>query len=326
MILFLLLIVVNGEGIFCGDECSYSIVDETILTIEVNGGITKNNWENENGVIQMIVRGKVDYVPSNFIRQFEQLEEAEIDVESIPNGLFSQSNVKKVTIESTVKLIEERAFENCLQLESIIFKSESSLKTIESFAFRNCHSLKSIVLPKSIQTIDFNKVFEGCSNLETIEIEYGNELYASENNIIYSTDKKTILYQQKSKETFGIDNDVVRIGEKVYAESEMKSVPFSDKIEEIGDTSFYFNKELKSLLIPSNINKIEQYAFAMSEQLESVVILSNEIVIGEGAFAGCSQLKSVYFFGNQIELGEDVFEGSGTQEIKVNANTFDGHN
>ena len=48
-------------------------------------------------------------------------------------------------------------------IENVTFNSNSKLTTIDDYAFRNCINLKEIQLPKSLEKIDFKKVFENCN-------------------------------------------------------------------------------------------------------------------------------------------------------------------
>ena len=59
-------------------------------------------------------------------------------------------------------------------IESVTLNSNSKLTTINDYAFRNCINLKEIQFPKSLEKIDFKKVFENCKEVK-IEIEEENE-------------------------------------------------------------------------------------------------------------------------------------------------------
>ena len=52
---------------------------------------------------------------------------------------------------------------------------------INDYAFRNCINLKQIQLPKSLENINFKKVFENCTEIK-IEIEEENEYYRIEDD------------------------------------------------------------------------------------------------------------------------------------------------
>ena len=70
-------------------------------------------------------------------------------VTSIKHGAFYYKyTLKTMKLSSTVKIIEEDAFNRC-SLQQIDL---GSVETIENGAFSDCHNLNYIVLPKTIQT------------------------------------------------------------------------------------------------------------------------------------------------------------------------------
>lgn len=69
--------------------------------------------------------------------------------EIVDTWAFSGCRIKKIEIPASVQRIEFAAFEDCTELEEVIFK-EGNLKRIESYAFNNCTSLKTVELPKSL--------------------------------------------------------------------------------------------------------------------------------------------------------------------------------
>ena len=96
----------------------------------------------------------------------------EHEITSIGRAAFAEAKLKEIEIGKDVESIEKRAFENCYELESIQFESESKLREIGDDSFKNCIKLKQIQLPKSLEKIDFKKVFENCTE---IKIEIGNK-------------------------------------------------------------------------------------------------------------------------------------------------------
>jgi len=110
------------------------------------------------------------------------LEEISIDSSNeyfrvIDNVLFSKDMkilvkylaTKKETsyiVPEGVEKIEFRAFEECANLQQVIFPT--TLKEIGELAFANCVGLKQIKLPAGIQHLE-EFSFGGCSNLKEVE-------------------------------------------------------------------------------------------------------------------------------------------------------------
>lgn len=85
--------------------------------------------------------------------------------------LLSGSNVKKVTIPASIKLINTGAFKDCASLTDVVFQEDSYIVTISENSFENCSSLKEIVLPARLVDIG-SKAFSGCSELTTVYVEH----------------------------------------------------------------------------------------------------------------------------------------------------------
>ena len=67
-----------------------------------------------------------------------------------------------IIIPSTVTIIEDKAFENCLQLNTLSFSSNSNLETIGFNAFKGTLNIFNIELPKSVIKIE-ESAFESSS-------------------------------------------------------------------------------------------------------------------------------------------------------------------
>ncbi|MBR3699324.1 MAG: leucine-rich repeat domain-containing protein [Bacteroidales bacterium] len=101
------------------------------------------------------------------------------------------SGITEMTIPSTISVIEEKAFRNCMALREIntpqplssigdyAFEGCSSLESyglqasiskLGEGCFRNCTSLTSVTFPTSLNNIPA-KAFEGCTALEEIYID-----------------------------------------------------------------------------------------------------------------------------------------------------------
>ena len=75
--------------------------------------------------------------------------------------------LKKVTLPSTLKTIDEYTFSSCPALESI--EIPNGVTEIKEGAFKSCESLVSIEIPKSVTNIA-DWLFDSCSFLESVTI------------------------------------------------------------------------------------------------------------------------------------------------------------
>lgn len=144
--------------------------------------ILRNGKENEVDMWNSNNNKKVT-INDDVITEFSQygnvsvVEEVEIceGCTFICEKAFSNCvNLKKITIPSTMEIIESQAFLNCTSLKEVIIKN--GLRSIYADAFENCSSLEEIVLPNSVIMVEKHRLFSGCSNLTKVSfpknIEY----------------------------------------------------------------------------------------------------------------------------------------------------------
>ncbi len=207
------------------------------------------------------------------------------DVSQIDKDVFSDcSNLKSIRIPSTVTSIEDRALENCMELESIAIpfaeiknlfwgSLPSSLKSVEivdgatsiaNNAFYNCGNLTDIIISSSIKSIG-EYAFWNCSNLQSV----------------------------------------------VFAEN--------SRLDTIDSMAFNCCGGLTSIEIPSSVKSIGELAFYKCSSLQSVVFAENSqlATIGKRAFNSCSNLTNIEIPSSVTTIGEDAFSCSGLDSITV---------
>ena len=81
-------------------------------------------------------------------------------------GFAHSTNMKRITIPSSVKKIEEETFIGCSSLKTVIFQSKSGIRKIPKYCFAFC-ALKSIKLPDYIEVID-DSSFLSCKELHEV--------------------------------------------------------------------------------------------------------------------------------------------------------------
>lgn len=99
-------------------------------------------------------------------------------------------------IPDSVTVLEDGAFESCSNLEYIMIPN--SVTTIGNFVFRGSYNLISLLIPESVTSIGWD-AFSFCSSLEEIDVAFSNQNYASENGVLFSKDKTTLLCYSQGK-------------------------------------------------------------------------------------------------------------------------------
>ena len=222
-------------------------------------------------------------------------------------GCFSEDTyLTEITIPSTVKDISYGAFNNCTSLKTVTLNNSG---TIEGFVFSGCTALTRVnigtgaLVFKGVyynETVGFHTPFEGCSNLEYINIED----FASFNNIkglyylmddSYGTKAvKSLLVkgvEHSSTSTLVIPEGITNIIVDFKYFKNVTRVKIPSTVETLG-SCFAGDKYLKEITLPSTVTSVASDAFKDCTSLETVT-LNNKGSIGDSAFRNCKSLGCV---------------------------------
>lgn len=205
-------------------------------------------------------------------------------VAEIRESAFLQCpELKNIVIPESVKKIGTAAFAECSKLESVEFKGA---ETIGQAVFNNCTALKKVTAAGCLKEWKDDEPFALCTALEEIIITDGDGNFCSENGILYSKDKSSLICYpaNKSGESF--------------------KVP--DSVKEIGISAFLNNKNIKSVEM-NNVEKILTYAFEGCTNLSSVKVSEKLTMIDADAFYNCTSLKSLRLYENLDIIGTCAF-------------------
>lgn len=174
------------------------------------------------------------------------------------------------SIPSSVKSIEEGAFESC-KLTSVMLPA--NLTSIGGFAFCGCTSLTgSITIPASVTSIVRN-AFNGCNKLTGINVDTDNQNYSSMYGILYDKDQADLLFCP-----LGLTSVTIPYG-----------------VTSIANNAFYECSGFTSVTIPASVTSIGSYAFCNCSKLASVYFDGAPTMNhGLDTFSGCSE--SLTFF------------------------------
>ncbi|MBO5896989.1 MAG: leucine-rich repeat domain-containing protein [Clostridia bacterium] len=95
-----------------------------------------------------------------------------VSVTGIGDRCFADSSIKSVYIPGYVTYIGNKAFENCLYLQSVNFVDMKARVTIGTAAFQNCPSLTTVHLPAAKLS---DTVFGNCTALSSVSFAEGTE-------------------------------------------------------------------------------------------------------------------------------------------------------
>ena len=109
--------------------------------------------------------------------------------------------------------------------------------------------------------------------------------WTDEYGVMYSADKKRLLYAPEELEDYSIKKGTIIICENAFS----------------GDLDFSYYR-LKSIYIPNSVRKIGLWAFRGCSSLTSINIPDSIIDIGYGAFSDCDNLTSIIVDDNNVHF------------------------
>ena len=233
---------------------------------------------------------------------------AEIDLpeslRSIGHDVFAEcSSLKSARIPGGIKNVGAYMFQRCTALTDVyleegleeigdtMFMQCSSLKQIDipdsvkkvgSGAFTYCSGLTRIDIPKSVLTIEPNIVqyFSECNNLTRINVDPDNPVYSSEDGVLFSKDKETLICCPPGKSgDYVIPEEVCVIEELAFSEC----------------------KKLTSVSISDNVQTIGNFAFTGCTGIETITIPGNVFLSWNGVFNGCTSLQEIQLKGTSTD-------------------------
>ena len=202
------------------------------------------------------------------------------------NAYADNTEIQHLVFADNVTFIDQYAFMNCENLESVTFAENSQLETISSCAFLRCGKLTTITIPASVTTLN-GPVFRE-SGLQTIFFEEGSQL-------------KTIgdyAFTDTPLTAISIPASVTNIAEGAFAKCEyLSSVTFANdsQLESIDAIAFWNCYALKKITIPASVTHIDDYAFDCNRNLSAVTILAQTPpTLGTDVFAGIAENFRIY--------------------------------
>lgn len=214
--------------------------------------------------------------------------------------------ITKVTFPSSLETIEHNAFQYCKVMTSIDFGA-SNLKTIGNQAFNVCESLGDITLPASVETIGsaaFNRnhklhnfIVPANSKLKTL----GSDLFSGGGikkfkflgSSALTEIPANFLFNVTTLEEFVLPINLTKIGQNAFKGCTKLSTISFDPNSQITtiEAGAFADCNIKSLVFHDKLQTIGEGAFRGSKNLTEVTIKPAIKHIDPRAFEGCSKLQ-----------------------------------
>lgn len=244
------------------------------------------------------------------------------------SGAFQQNKeLKKVTLQSGITVIDNFSFAKCPELYSVTLPN--TLKSINWNAFSETPSLTGISLPTSLETVGSSAFRE--SGLTSIA--FGANVTIGSGALAYCkkltsvtlpsnlTEISNSLFYGSGISTVTIPSSVTRIGNEAFKNTNITSITLPSKLTEIGSSAFQ-DLSISSVKIPGKVKTIGDYAFS-GTKISSITLPSSVATIGGYAFENCSKLSKVIIKGTAT-MGNYVFsECDKVTNIDMNLDTWE---
>ena len=250
-------------------------------------------------------------------------------VNYISSEAFDSASITSVVIPDSVISLGSEAFINCTSLSQVVLSE--NLTEIDYCTFEGCSSLTEVNIPASVTYIN-GHAFIYCTALKAINVAEANTEYASQNGILYSKDKETLILAPYGIEgavvvpqgtkyisafndcekvtSIVLPEGVTSIGGAAFSDcTSLTEINIPDTVTNISYMAFENCSSLKSIKLPSQLTEISWNTFRGCTSLEAIEIPASVTYIEGGAFYNCTSLTDVYFTGteeqwNAIEIEE----------------------
>ena len=211
------------------------------------------------------------------------------------------SELKKVVVPENTRIFDEAAFSFASHLSEIVTPRPIPRNTLLPDLER---LLKRYVITNPVTKLDLVSL-RGLQALESLELESPNEKYITVDGVLFSGDKKKLLFYPRNKK------------DKKY------SIP--EGTEVIGVSAFRENAHLEEIKMPDSVRQIGQAAFCYCDKLKKVTISKNVTVIPgatdyimNGVFEGCQNLEEELKLPDSIRyIGSRAFFGCALCKVFV---------
>ena len=193
---------------------------------------------------------------------------------------YSSSNLRSITLPSTIKTIADRAFHNCSSLKSITLPN--SVTTIGDSSFEGCSALEEITIPANVTSIG-EDCFKNCLTLENVYIADGTDRLIVGRSLF----ENCLLKEVYLGRTFRYDSDL-GFGCPFYGQARLSTVTISNTVTELPESLFQNCTLLSSIALPASIEYIDNYVFSGCGRLNDIYCLSTTPPIAATYMCGLS--------------------------------------
>ena len=245
-----------------------------------------------------------------------KVKNAEIESVNVPEYFNNEGNIYKViaigkkafenfkklttvTLPNSVIIIDDEAFNNCYNIESINIEN---VLLLGNLSFGNCKKLKSVTINKGCI---FKRIPFAYTNVENINVMLPNGEVVNNGNVKtkYNDDKIIQLACKNSDFSRGFTS----FNKFSISCSNVEKLILPNGFESVGDYFATGTNALKEVTLSDTIKNVGKYAFSNCINLSKLTIKNGVENIGEKAFKKCDALIQVILPNSIENIGEKAF-------------------
>ena len=320
-----------GWNAFDGSGLEEAVIGSLTEKIEPVAVIGSTAFEGCSKLKKITFGYGVEKIGYKAFCEFSNLKEVVFysGLEEIGERAFEKTAITSVTIPSTVKLIDVRAFADCKSLVGLTLGDTVGYKgkmDINSYAFSNCIKLEKVTINTAGGKMG-EKVFRNAQSFKDL---YINDLVSylamviplneNESNPAYYAEN--IYLNGERPKNIVIPEGVTRICDLAFHGCKtLETVKFPSTLVRIGERAFAGCTNLKDFILPESVKDIGSAAFMSCKSITTVVLSANLVNLDMDAFSYCSNLKTVYVHAEKVYINESAFDECENIEIVLYTGT-----
>ena len=256
-------------------------------------------------------------------------------LEKIEDRAFNFSELEEIELPASLEYIGTSAFSFSQNLKKLTFSSSSKLELISHEAFANLSNLEKLTLPKSVKTLGSN-LFKNTTSLKHVDVEEGNESFASIDGVLFSKDKTKLIYypSKKNDESYKTPKETKELTSYSFDKnSYLKRLELNDGLEKIGTFAFEDAIKLEEISLPNSLETIERLAFYRNLELKELILPDNVKNFGKHVMNGLPKLKRLtignninslpsFFLSGSLDSLKEIHIKNKSTEFSVKKDTF----
>ncbi|MDE6034994.1 MAG: leucine-rich repeat protein [Ruminococcus sp.] len=289
--------------------------DELILTEYTGSAETLNIPENIEGYTITAIDSAV-FMNNQTIKNVTLPD----TINYFGSEVFRNSSLVSVNIPKSLKIIPDYSFNNCPELETVVFHDDIIL--MSNTAFKKT----DIVVPRKLyDKMTNNRIESSDTTFEDWENNWHYSMISEDGDIHIRIDeyqgKDTVITVPDSIRGFPVTELKQKYGSFIFSD-DIKSITFPETITELN--AIFVNSSLEEITLP-NIDEIPAQTFLGCKNLRKINFQGNpeSFTIGDRAFVDCNIDFVPYPEScKNISIGKNAFQNTTIKELRIDVDSI----